>query len=107
MTLKQKKIIRITVTAVLLACAIGFTRLLHIDANYDAQEPLLDVATRAIASVCWAYPDKDSPELQAALKELYDIVRLDVSDNEKRRLIRAQQLRQGHVRHHHQQRERQ
>ncbi len=89
MTLKQKKIVRITVTAVLLACAIGFTRLLHIDANYDAQEPLLDVATRAIASVCWAYPDKDSPELQAALKELYDIVRLDVPDNEKRRLIRA------------------
>ncbi len=89
MTLKQKKIIRITVTAILLACAIGFTRLLHIDANYDAQEPLLDVATRAIASVCWSHPDKDSPELQAALKELYDIVRLDVPDSEKRKLIRA------------------
>ena len=69
MTLKQKKIVRITVTAVLLACAIGFTRLLHIDANYDAQEPLLDVAVRAVYSVCWSYPDKDSPELQAALKE--------------------------------------
>ena len=89
MTLKQKKIIRITVTAVLLACAIGFTRLLHIDANYDAQEPLLNVAVRAVYALCWSHPDKDSPELQAALKELYDIVRLDVSDNEKRRLIRA------------------
>ena len=89
MTLKQKKIIRITVTAVLLVCATGLTRLLHIDVNYDAQEPLLDVAVRAVYSVCWAYPDKDSPELQAAWKELNDIVRLDVSDNEKRKLIRA------------------
>ncbi len=69
------------------AAAVAFA--LHIHVDYDDPESLGDVASKTERYLVMTHPDKDSPELQAALKELDDIALLDVSDEEKTRLIRA------------------
>ena len=69
------------------AAAIAFA--LHIHVDYDDPESLNDVAIAAERYLVMTHPDKDSPELLAALKELDDIALLDVPDEEKTRLIRA------------------
>ena len=56
--------------------------------DYDDPEYLVFLAERTERYIWRAYPDRDSPERKAALKDLEDIALLDVSDNEKCRLIR-------------------
>lgn len=71
------------------AFAVALAFALHIEVDYDDPECLADVAEQAERYLVMTHPDKDSPELLAALKELDDIALLDVPDEEKTRLIRA------------------
>ena len=64
------------------------TSALPLPVDYDDPEPLIDLADRTGRYIFRANPDKDSPVRQAALKEIHDIAMLDVSDEEKARLIR-------------------
>ena len=89
---KTRKIILIILFAVLTLCAAGIVALawsLRIEAYYDSPEALDDLAIRTIFYLMMAYPDRDSPEYLAAMRELDEIALLDVSDAEKCGLIRA------------------
>ncbi len=55
--------------------------------DYDDPESLVSLAERTERYIIRANPDKDSPERIAAIKALEDIALLDVSDDEKGRLI--------------------
>ena len=90
--MKKSKIILSVFAVILLlvaAFAAALTFALHIEVDYDDPECLADVAEQAERYLVMTHPDKDSPELLAALKELDDIALLDVPDEEKTRLIRA------------------
>lgn len=56
--------------------------------DYDEPELLVFLAERTEQYILRSYPDRDSPERKTALKKLEDIALLDVSDEEKCRLIR-------------------
>lgn len=89
---KKRKIILLIISAVLLVCAayaVAIAAMLHLEADYDDPESLFNVAEKAEYYLVLTHPDKDSPELQAALKELNDIAFLDASDEKKIKLIRA------------------
>ena len=89
---KKRKIILLIVSAVLLvfvSYAVTIAAMLHLEADYDDPESLFNVAEKAEYYLVLTHPDKDSPELQAALKELNDIAFLDISDKKKIKLIRA------------------
>ena len=90
--MKKKSKIILSIFAVILflgaAFAVAIASALHIEVDYDDPDNLA-VAEMAELYLVMTHPDKDSPELQAALKELDDIALLDVSDEEKIRLIRA------------------
>ncbi len=57
--------------------------------DYDDPESLVSLAERTERYIIRANPGKDSPERIAAIKALEDIALLDVSDDEKSRLIHA------------------
>ena len=63
------------------------TSALPLPVDYDDSEALIDLADRTGRYIFRANPDRDSPARQAALKEFHDIAMLDVSDEEKARLI--------------------
>ena len=89
---KKRKIILVILFAVLTLCAaciIAFAWSLRLVADYDSPEPLDELAMRTVFYFMMAHPDQDSPEFQAAMRELDDIALLDVSDAEKCDLIRA------------------
>ena len=56
--------------------------------DYDDPEPLMFLGERTQQYIWRAYPDKDSAERKEALQALEDIALLDVSEYEKKRLIR-------------------
>ena len=91
--MKKTSRIILSVLAVFLllvaAFAVALAFALHIEVDYDDPECLADVAEQAERYLVMTHPDKDSPELLAALKELDDIALLDVPDEEKTRLIRT------------------
>lgn len=91
--MKKKSKIILSILAVILLLVVGFAvavaSALHIEVDYDDPESLADVAGQAECYLIMTHPDTDSPELQAALKELDDIALLDVPDEEKIKLIRA------------------
>ena len=64
------------------------TSALPLPVDYDDPEPLIELADRTGRYIFRANPDRNSPVRQAALKEIHDIAMLDVSDEEKARLIR-------------------
>ena len=89
---KKSKIILFIFAIILLlvvTLVVAVASALQIEVDYDDPESLADVAEQAECYLIMTHPDTDSPELQAALKELDDIALLDVSDEEKIGLIRA------------------
>jgi hypothetical protein len=64
------------------------TGALPLPVDYDDPESLIDLADRTGRYIFRANPDRNSPARQAELKEFHDIAMLDVSDEEKARLIR-------------------
>ena len=91
--MKKKSRIILSIFAIILLLVVVFAvavaSALQIRVDYDDPESLADVAEQAECYLFMTHPDKDSPELQAVLKELDDIALLDVPDEEKIRLIRA------------------
>ena len=91
--MKKKSRIILSIFAVILflgaAFAVAVASALNIEVDYDDPESLAVVAEQAQCYLVMTHPDTDSPELQAALKELDDIALLDVPDGEKIGLIRA------------------
>ena len=91
--MKKKSRIILSILAIILLLVVVFVvaivSALHIEVDYDDPESLADVAEQAACYLIMTHPDKDSPELQAALKALDDIALLDVPDGEKIGLIRA------------------
>ena len=91
--MKKKSKIIFSILAVILLLVVGFAvavaSALHIEVDYDDPESLAVVAEQAECYLVMTHPDTDSPELQAALKELNDIALLDVPDGEKIGHIRA------------------
>ena len=89
---KIRNIILLILFAVLTLCAaciVAIAWSLRINADYDSPESLDDLAIRTVFYLMMAHPDQDSPEFQAAMRELDDIALLDVSDAEKCDLIRT------------------
>ena len=56
--------------------------------DYDDPEPLLFLAVRTQQYIWRAYPDRDSAARKEALQALEEIALLDVSEYEKKRLLR-------------------
>ena len=56
--------------------------------DYDDPEPLMFLAERTQQYIWRAYPDKDSDARKEALQALEDIALLEVSEYEKKRLLR-------------------
>ena len=96
MTKTNRKILRI-VLAVSVACVLLIAGLLlsvaarpwpETPIDYDAPESLWQLAQRTEQYIIRANPDKDSPARKEALKALEDIALLDLSYDEKAKLIR-------------------
>ena len=95
MTKKRKKLLLVlltvpTICVTILAGIVFFDRLSRPVQvfDYDDPEDLLALAERMEKYIIRANPDRESPERIAALKALEDIALLDVSLDEKSRLIR-------------------
>ena len=80
-----------------LFCLLMFATFLLIDMeidvmplpfDYDDPEPLIFLGQRMQQYIWRTYPDKDSAERKEALQALEDIALLDVSEYEKKRLLR-------------------
>ena len=80
-----------------LFCLLLFASFLMIDMeadvmplpfDYDDPEPLMFLAERTQQYIWRAYPDRDSAARKEALQALEDIALLDVSEYEKKRLLR-------------------
>ena len=93
---KKRKILLIALVAPLF-CLLLFASFLVIDMeadvmplpfDYDDPEPLLFLAVRTQQYIWRAYPDRDSAARKEALQALEEIALLDVSEYEKKRLLR-------------------
>ncbi len=97
-TMKRRNLkILLIVLGAPLFCLLMFVTFLVIDMetdvmplpfDYDAPEPLIFLGQRTQQYIWRAYPNKDSDERKEALQALEDIALLDVSEYEKKRLLR-------------------
>ena len=89
--MKKKRIILLIALAVAVLLGIAAYRDLNDSGtapDYDDPESLWALAERTEKYIIQANPDKESPARKEAMKALEDIARLDVSYDEKARLIR-------------------